>query len=397
MRRALLERFDIEIGGGVGPFAGKAWRIGCMGHTARPRNVAALLGALEQVLSLVSERGLSKAVWFPGDVSATNVGRFMAEHGIADFDVAAGAQSIAEPEWFWDAVVRFLGLRSTRRTARCSTTPKASPGHVVQRRARSTSPPTCCVTTRPAPRSCGRARTATHRTWTYGELRRAGRAALADRLARDGVGEGRRGRRLHADGARDRRRAHRRSAARRGLPPALLGLRRRRGRGRGCEDAGAVALVTADGTYRRGKAVDMAAVADAAVARCPTVQTVVDPSIGLGRRSATGRPRVQLRTIVPRRREHPLFIAYTSGTTGRPKGAVHVHGGFLVKVAEEVAFQFDCRPDDTLFWFTDMGWIMGPWEVVGTPRQRRDARALRGRARLARARPALGVRRPPPT
>jgi len=51
VRRALLERFDIEISGGVGPFAGKAWRIGCMGHSARMRNVAALLGALEQVLT----------------------------------------------------------------------------------------------------------------------------------------------------------------------------------------------------------------------------------------------------------------------------------------------------------------------------------------------------------
>jgi acetyl-CoA synthetase len=62
--------------------------------------------------------------------------------------------------------------------------------------------------------------------------------------------------------------------------------------------------------------------------------------------------------------EHSLFIAYTSGTTGKPKGSVHVHGGWTVKVAEEGAFQTDVRPDDTLFWFTDMGWIMGPWEVT---------------------------------
>lgn len=50
-RRHLLERYGIEIGGGLGAYAGNAWRIGCMGHTARPRNVALLLGALEEVLA----------------------------------------------------------------------------------------------------------------------------------------------------------------------------------------------------------------------------------------------------------------------------------------------------------------------------------------------------------
>lgn len=49
-RRLLLERYGIEVGGGLGEFAGKVWRVGCMGHTARPRNVALLLAALEEVL-----------------------------------------------------------------------------------------------------------------------------------------------------------------------------------------------------------------------------------------------------------------------------------------------------------------------------------------------------------
>jgi alanine-glyoxylate transaminase/serine-glyoxylate transaminase/serine-pyruvate transaminase len=50
VRRTLLERYDIEIGGGLGAYAGKVWRIGCMGHTARPRNVTLLLGALAEVI-----------------------------------------------------------------------------------------------------------------------------------------------------------------------------------------------------------------------------------------------------------------------------------------------------------------------------------------------------------
>ena len=71
--------------------------------------------------------------------------------------------------------------------------------------------------------------------------------------------------------------------------------------------------------------------------------------------------------------EDALMIAYTSGTTGRPKGAVHVHGGFLVKMASETAYQTDLHPDETLYWVTDMGWIMGPWEMVGAGCIGRDA------------------------
>jgi acetyl-CoA synthetase len=63
--------------------------------------------------------------------------------------------------------------------------------------------------------------------------------------------------------------------------------------------------------------------------------------------------------------EDPYLVAYTSGTTGRPKGAVHVHGGFLVSIAREVAYQTDVRRGERIFFATDMGWIMGPWTVVG--------------------------------
>jgi acetyl-CoA synthetase len=63
--------------------------------------------------------------------------------------------------------------------------------------------------------------------------------------------------------------------------------------------------------------------------------------------------------------EHPYLLAYTSGTTGRPKGALHVHAGFLVSIARETAYQTDVKRGERVHFATDMGWIMGPWTVVG--------------------------------
>src|SRR5262249_29577359 len=64
--------------------------------------------------------------------------------------------------------------------------------------------------------------------------------------------------------------------------------------------------------------------------------------------------------------EDPLMIIYTSGTTGQPKGALHTHCGFPVKAAQDLAHCFDLKSSDTIYWVTDMGWMMGPWLVYGT-------------------------------
>jgi acetyl-CoA synthetase len=63
--------------------------------------------------------------------------------------------------------------------------------------------------------------------------------------------------------------------------------------------------------------------------------------------------------------EHPYLLTYTSGTTGKPKGVVHVQGGFLVSIAREACYQADVHQGDVMHFATDMGWIMGPWTVVG--------------------------------
>jgi acetyl-CoA synthetase len=126
-------------------------------------------------------------------------------------------------------------------------------------------------------------------------------------------------------------------------------------------DSEAKAVICADWSYRRGTRVAMLATLEQA-------NEIRAETIVWGRE--TGWPEVvtkQPGTLEPLQvdAEAPYLLAYTSGTTGRPKGALHVQGGFLVSIAREVAYQTDVKQGDRVFFSTDMGWIMGPWTVVG--------------------------------
>lgn len=141
-------------------------------------------------------------------------------------------------------------------------------------------------------------------------------------------------------------------------------------------DAKAKVLITADASFRRGHVVAMKAIADEALELAPTVtHAVVWRRLGIEDVPVVaGRDRFW-DELVERTSgdfepeqvdaEHPYLLAYTSGTTGRPKGALHVHGGFLASIARETAYQSDVHPGDRVHFATDMGWIMGPWTVVG--------------------------------
>ncbi|HXR11351.1 MAG TPA: AMP-binding protein [Gaiellaceae bacterium] len=129
------------------------------------------------------------------------------------------------------------------------------------------------------------------------------------------------------------------------------------------DDSQAKAVICANWSLRRGKRMEMRATLDEAGPHA--VEHVVEWN-----RDTRSWPDVVTRqpgTLPPREvdSEAPYLLAYTSGTTGKPKGALHVQGGFLVSIARETAYQTDVKAGDRIHFATDMGWIMGPWTVVG--------------------------------
>lgn len=142
------------------------------------------------------------------------------------------------------------------------------------------------------------------------------------------------------------------------------------------QDCDAKVLCTTDGFLRRGRPVPGKPTADEAAAQLPSLQhlLVVNRLGNTTTSMQTGRDHwyhelTSASTATPGVRDtgadEPFMIIYTSGTTGRPKGTVHVHGGFPVKATQDMAHCFDVGEADRLLWFTDIGWMMGPWAICG--------------------------------
>jgi acetyl-CoA synthetase len=320
---------------------------------------------------------MDEIVWrpSPGLISRSNTRAFMEAHGIETVSELR-SRSAGDPEWFWAAVVDHLGLpfegqwRAVRDTSR---------GHAwatwfVGSRFNMSR---ACVD-RWADEEPGRVALLTEkesgetRQLTFGELRDEV-SRLAGALVEVGVS--------------------RRDAVAVYLPMgqeavvALLAIARigaifipvfsgyaAEAVATRLEDPRPQALICANGFQRRGTLVEMKEVADRAIDIVGGLETVV--VVDYATRSDT--PMVAGRDhwwhdIVsaaapvgpaPTNTEDPVLLAYTSGTTGRPKGAIHVQAGLTVKLAAEGAFHAEVGRDDVVMWATDMGWIMGPWTVV---------------------------------
>ncbi len=322
---------------------------------------------------------MSEIIWEPGEeyINRTNVKRFMDKHGIKDYKELI-QRSVEDTQWFWSACLTDLGVEWYKPYETLMDDSKGFPWtrwfvggrmnivhNCLDRHLRDGYSDSPCLLWESDDKQ--------KKTYTYGEMNSLV-CRIANALRGDGIGKG------------DFVGIFMPMVAEivpvyfaclkvgavvipvfSGFGASALAAR--------LADAGAKAMFTADGGMRRGKGVPVKQEADKAAEEVSSLERVV-----VYRRTGVDVPMKSGRDVffdewiegqseesetAVMEAEDMCMVIYTSGTTGRPKGTVHTHAGVTAQVAKEVGYACDVKPEDVFFWPTDIGWMMGPWEMIG--------------------------------
>lgn len=322
---------------------------------------------------------MEELIWqpTPETIRNSNLQRFMEKYGVPSFE-ALQERALQDPAWFWQAVTEDLGIAWHQPFTQVLDTSRGIPWATWFRGARMNMATDCVdkhVQTRPDQVAVLYESEDGHtRRWTFAELQ-AESNRVANALREIGIEKG------------DRIGVYMpmvpeivaviMGIAKLGaiFVPIFSGYAAQAAATR-LVDGEARLLVCSDAFLRRGGRVNMKAAAAEAAALSPTVERVLvvrsaggevewTPGRDIWYHELVGRQSAQFETesMDP---EDPFMLIYTSGTTGKPKGTVHVHGGFPLKTTQDMSHLFDLKEKEILFWFTDIGWMMGPWAIFGS-------------------------------
>jgi acetyl-CoA synthetase len=317
---------------------------------------------------------MSEIVWRaePSVIAESNIQRFMDTLGAGDYDDLL-AKVAADPDWFWDQTIRFLDYRFEKPYDQVRDLSDGAPWAKWCKGGTTNATLNFLDKHRGTPTYqkdavCFEAESGAVRAWTYQELDQQ-TCRLAAGLQSLGLGIGDKVG-IYMPMVPEVVAAFFATARIGAVAVPLFSGFGDEAIATRLNDAGATAVITIDGTVRRGRPIPMKPVMDDALVNVPSVRHQIvlrsnDDELpwrdGRDHDWATltaDRPNDLPATIVDA--EHQLLLVYTSGTSGKPKGTILTHVGFPVKMSFDLLVCMDLKPADKMMWISDFGWVVGP-------------------------------------